>query len=408
MRDKKPAIIAVLSVILLVLIVYIIQDVRSNLNQALDEDSVEEELPPVDQSDEENGELTEKPEVETPEFPIWYEEGPFELPITGAGGYTSIELNMYTEPNAQTPIVEKLEAGTPFEIQEEKEEWWLVKTKSGNLGWLKHQFALINLPDVVPSIIYDHTNSYNAQFKSSYVDIPELTGQALYEMIDYNNRLDEETYIMPILYQTAKKVYDAQQIALQNGESLIVYETFRPRDVQLLVNEALADLAESNDVVKAGITKEPWSMTWFINTNVSNHQRGVAIDLSLVRVDELSERIVGDYHVPKVLDYTPYEMQTPLHELSINSAMFTKPIASKDQEGWKKMEVSSAVTEPALRLQEYMTEAGFTPLASEWWHFNDVDALNSIGEKAGTGKFRITQSLNRPPKWEEGRTTTTE
>ena len=90
-------------------------------------------------------------------------------------------------------------------------------------------------------------------------------------------------------------------------------------------------------------------------------------------------------------------MQTPLHELSINSAMFTKPIASKDQEGWKKMKVSSAVTEPALRLQEYMTEAGFTPLASEWWHFNDVDALNSIGEKAGTGKFRITQSLNRPP-----------
>lgn len=394
MRDKKPAIIAVLSVILVVLIAYIVQDLYFNQSQAPEEPIVEDGLLPG--SDE-----VEEPVVEKPEFPIWYEEGPFELPLTGAGGYTSVEQNMYAEPDSKATLVEKLKAGTPFEVQEERGAWWLVETPSGESGWLQHKFALINLPDVVPSIIYDHTNSYDSKFTSSYIDIPELTGKALYEMVDYNERLDEETYIMPILYQTAKKVYEAQQLALQNKESLIVYETFRPRDVQLLVNESLDKLAKSNEAVKKGITEKPWSMTWFINTNVSNHQRGLAIDLSLVEVDEMTERIVGDYHVPLITEYTPYEMQTPLHELSTNSAMFVRPIAARDREGWRKMELNSTVTEPAILLQSYMTEAGFTPLASEWWHFNDIIALDSLGEKAGTGEFRISEVTNRPPRWEE-------
>lgn len=394
MRDKKPAIIAVLSVILVVLIAYIVQDLYFNQSQSPEEPIVEDGLLPG--SDE-----VEEPVVEKPEFPIWYEEGPFELPLIGAGGYTSVEQNMYAEPDTKASLVEKLKAGTPFEIQEERGGWWLVETQSGNTGWLQHKFALINLPDVVPSIIYDHTNSYDSKFKSSYVDIPELTGKALYEMIDYNERLDEETYIMPILYQTAIKVHDAQQLALENGESLIVYETFRPRDVQLLVNESLDKLAKSNEEVKKGITEKPWSMTWFINTNVSNHQRGLAIDLSLVQVDEMTERIVGDYHVPLITKYTAYEMQTPLHELSTHSAMFDRPIASRDREGWRQMELNSTVTEPAIILQNYMTEAGFTPLASEWWHFNDIVALDSLGEKEGTGEFRISEVINRTPRWEE-------
>lgn len=404
MRDKRPAIIAVLSIILIGLIIYIIQDLQTDSPDGTAETPTEQPTQ-TDQPSEETSEEPEEPvnikEPIPPEFPIWYEEGPFELPLIGAGGYTSVEQKLFAEPDTQADVLVTLKAGAPFVIEQEIGEWWRVKGDSGTDGWIQHKTAMINLPDVIPSIIYDHTNSYNSQFRSSFVDIPELTGESLYDMRAYSDRLGEDSYIMPILYQTAKKVQAAQQIALQNGEALKVYETFRPRDIQLLVNEALSKLAKNNSVVKTGITEKPWSLTWFINTSVSNHQKGLAIDLTLVKIEKLTERIVGDYHVPKILEYTEYEMQTPFHELSTNSAMFTKPIASSDQEGWKNMTLNSAVTEPALRLQEYMTAAGFTPLASEWWHFNDVDTLNQLKETAGTGEYRITELINRPPRWEE-------
>jgi len=45
------------------------------------------------------------------------------------------------------------------------------------------------------------------------------------------------------------------------------------------------------------------------------------------------------------------------------------------------------MTEGALRLQGYCTDAGMTPLASEWWHFNDLDAQNIVRTTSGNGKF---------------------
>ena len=35
----------------------------------------------------------------------------------------------------------------------------------------------------------------------------------------------------------------------------------------------------------------------------------------------------------------------------------------------------------------YCTNAGMTPLASEWWHFNDLDAQNKVRMTSGNGKF---------------------
>ncbi|MEC6748878.1 SH3 domain-containing protein [Marinilactibacillus sp. XAAS-LB27] len=404
MKDKKPAIIAVLSIILVLLLVFIVQDVRTNQSRSSEETTDTNQQPSTElpaETNEPDPEPVEEPKEPEVELPIWNEVGPFELPIVGAGGYTSIKQNLHEQPSVGAPKTTELAAGTAFSIENELNDWWQIRTISGETGWLEHRYAMINLPDIIPSIIYDHSNSYDAKFTSSFVPIPELTGQSLYDMRGYNERLSEETFIMPILYQTARKVQEAQRIALQNGESLKVYETFRPRDVQLLVNDALNRLADTNAEVKKGITAEPWSMTWFINTSVSNHQRGLAIDLTLVKIDELSEQIVGDYYVPEILNYTEYQMQTPFHELSTASAMFTEPIAARDQQGWRNMELSNAVTEPALRMQNYMTEAGFTPLASEWWHFNDIDALDNLKESAGTGEFRITEVKNNPPKWQE-------
>jgi len=43
------------------------------------------------------------------------------------------------------------------------------------------------------------------------------------------------------------------------------------------------------------------------------------------------------------------------------------------------------MTDDALKLQKCCTDAELTALASEWWHFNDLDAKNAIRESGLDG-----------------------
>lgn len=54
---------------------------------------------------------------------------------------------------------------------------------------------------------------------------------------------------MPVLYPMAKKVYRAQQDAPQNGETLVVYEAYRPYAVRMTIVRALKKLAGENKTV---------------------------------------------------------------------------------------------------------------------------------------------------------------
>ena len=46
-----------------------------------------------------------------------------------------------------------------------------------------------------------------------------------------------------------------------------------------------------------------------------------------------------------------------------------------------------------------MTDAGFAPLSSEWWHFNDVAARNALGTDRSdiTGNWELTTNLSILP-----------
>lgn len=324
-------------------------------------------------------------------------EGNFELPIEGAAGYASVELPLHLHPEGESPVQLKLPAGTPFNILNEDGNWWEVQTNTAT-GWVEHKYAMINLPDVLPSIIYDNTNSYSSLFRSSSQEIPGLTGEALYDAIDYNDRLEQEAFMMPVLYATAKKISVAQKLALTNGEGLKIYETYRPFDVQVLVGELLGELAENNEEVEEGLSREPWNLSWFIIINgVSNHQRGAAVDMSLVEVETMEHKVIGDYITLNVSEYVEYDMQTPMHELSVDSVIYTSPFSSSSQTAWLEHDLVDEMTEGSIRLQGYATEAGLTPIASEWWHFNDLDAVEDLGEDAGVGDFHLTETLNSQP-----------
>lgn len=322
--------------------------------------------------------------------------GDLELPVIGATGYTSVALDLKTSANLDSETIEILEAGTAFEILEEEGDWWFVQNSTSS-GWLQHKHCLINLPDVIPSIIYDNTNTYSSKFASSGKPIPNITGNSLYSGKTYNERLGKKEYIMPVLYSTSKKIYLAQQYALSDGNSLKIYEAYRPHIVQKNIVNALTELANNDSEVMAGINTPPWSMSWFIATTLSNHQRGGAIDLSLVKINSQKYISIGDYTSLEITSYTEYEMPTTIHELSMSSAVFTVPITSKSSTAWKDATLANSMNEAAILLQTYCTNAGLTPLASEWWHFNDLDALNETAHNMSLGNYILTKTYSTKP-----------
>ncbi|EXJ23416.1 hypothetical protein ADIAL_1120 [Alkalibacterium sp. AK22] len=360
-----------------------------------DSETLEDDDVPEDLDDEEDSAESDDSSV-LEEQPVMFEESAFELPVVGAGGYTSVETGLHGSPTKDVPEKDVLDAGTPFMVREEQGDWWHIQTENQQ-GWINNRLALINLPDVVPSIIYDNPNNYASIFRSSFMDIPGITGEKLYEGFGYNERLGRDEFIMPIIYSTAMKIAQAQQAAMENDETLVVMETFRPFSAQVLVNEKLTALAEENDEVREGLTEEPWSMNWFINTGVSNHQRGLAVDLTLARVNERDEKVIDQYIVPHIIDYTVYEMYSPIFELSTASAMLIRPIAARNRTGWQDIPYHDYVNEEAIRLESYMFEADMIPIPSEWWHFNDIDVLEAYEGELGSGGFQLENLLNAVP-----------
>ena len=323
-------------------------------------------------------------------------DGPLELPVQGATGYAATGIPLYAAPGPDDEPLATLPAGTPFTILEESGSWWQVQAGE-QTGWVRHDFCLINLPDVIPSLVYRDTNSEASLFRASGYEIPGVTGQALYDARSYNARFGQEMANMAVLYATAKKLADVQARTLADGYTLVLYEGFRPYDTQVTVANALEALAAENKTVRAGIDTEPWSIGWFIAGGVSNHQQGYAVDVSLARVTATSAGTCGPYAYTRVTRYEELAMPTAMHELSAAAASLAEPVASRDPDAWRQAAPAPAMTEGALLLQSYCTAAGLTPLASEWWHFNDLDRL-AVVDSSWRGEFALTENVSRAPE----------
>ena len=328
--------------------------------------------------------------------PLLY-EGDLELPVNGATGYASVLMDLKATADAGSETISELEAGTAFEVVEEVGDWWYVRTETES-GWVQHLYCFINLPDVVPSIIYDNTNTYASKFASSGKTIPGITGEALYDGKAYNMRLGKVSDIVPVLYSMSKKIHLAQQAALEEGNTLVIYEGYRPFFAQKLTVDALTTLAAADPEVMAGINTHPWDTNWFIATSISNHQMGYAIDVTLAKITEQQEFVIGDYTATAVTGYTEYTMPTTIHELSMASATFTGPVKSSSPTAWLQANLADTMNEAAILLQRYCTDAGLTPLASEWWHFNDLDARFATEDNSSKGEYLLDATMSEAPE----------
>ena len=317
----------------------------------------------------------------------------FELPINGASGYASINMNLLLNPYDASEVLASIKAGEGFTILQEQNEYWQVQYHE-QIGYVKHRDCFINLPDVIPSIIYNITNSKSSQMVSSNTDIPNVTNEKLYDVYKYSSRFMEDEYVVPVLYSMAKKIAMAQQYARLENNTLVIYEAFRPYEVQRRVVNNLYNLANTNSDVKKGITSAPWSMTWFIATGVSNHQRGCAIDVSLGKILETTDKYVGDYVYNDITEYQEYTMYSKMHELSIASVLFKYPVDSIYKEDLINVPLRDYVNKEVKLLESYCYKAELAPLASEWWHFNDLDSLRNA---KSDGKYYIEGNFSIVP-----------
>ena len=299
--------------------------------------------------------------------------GVFELPVAGATGWAARTLPLYEQPQASSGTVSTLVAGQGFVILEEQGDWWNVQLDTDTVGWVEHSGCFINLPDIIPSIVYNISNAQSSLKRSTGLEIPNITGQVLYDAWTFNQRLDRHEFVSPVLYATSEKIALLQKAALSNGDTVVMYEAFRPRETQQKVVSNLSYLMSTNEDVNSAINTPPWSISSFIATSLSNHQRGAAIDVSLGRVISQENRSTGGYAYIHITESEEYAMPSPMHELS--------PLAA-----------SSRITElsGAARLRGYcVDEAGFDPMSSEWWHFNDPDGIQIASQNGVNGAFYV-------------------
>jgi len=306
--------------------------------------------------------------------------GQLELPVIGATGWTAIPLQLHTAPtDPSAPGFMALPAGQVFTIYDTYDGWWDVRLPGGYTGWVPSRKCFINLPDVIPSIVYNISNADRSLLSSVGYGINDVSGYSLHQAHAYNQRLERYEFFVPVQYMTALRLHQVQQAALAQGDTIIMYEAFRPLQVQRRIAHYFTVLVNQNAAVRAAVTTPPWSITWFISTGISNHQRGAAVDVSLGRVEAYEIHFYEGYAYMHITDFVAHEMPTAMHELS--------PAAAALQ--WPGGPVANTMTAGALRMQELFLEYGFTLLASEWWHFNDPYAVQNANELGMRGNFMI-------------------
>lgn len=281
-------------------------------------------------------------------------------------------LDIYQDPQRKE-VVGTAEAATAFCVLGETGGLFRVGTPDG-YGYIDSKYCLINLPDYMGELCaYDVANSYASLFAVHGYEIPTVTGTVIagYE----NIRTEEGQYLVPLLYPTAQKLADAARQARQDGYRLKIYDAYRPGRASAEVYQAAmdhlydpvpdaacndvpaavpADPAPAEDAAPAQepeqyltynllMTNGEYHLGSFLAANGSTHNLGIALDLTLERLDTREE----------------LEMQTAIHDLS-HYAVVENNNANAD------------------RLAEYMQAAGFGPLSTEWWHFQDDDTRTTL------------------------------
>ena len=272
-------------------------------------------------------------------------------------------MAFYSEPDAEAERYADVPAATALCVLGEENGFFKVRY-SGQYGYIDSNYCMINLPEYLGELLsYDITNSYASKYAVHGYEIPEVTGEVVY---GYEHvQLADGQYLAPYLYPCCGKLYEAANAALAKGYRLKIYDSYRPNaatrdiydkaalladqpvpelDIYGEVPEELPELAEGEILTYRRLWEEgSYGLPNFLAQNGSMHNMGIALDLTLERVDGGEE----------------LEMQTEMHDLSIYSILARN-------------------NEEAVLLDSIMKGAGFGGLTSEWWHFQDNETRQAL------------------------------
>lgn len=255
------------------------------------------------------------------------------------------ELTVYSDA-CKIEALGTVSAGTALCVLEESDGMFCVRFGDG-VGYIDSNYCMINLPEYLGGLCgYDILNSYDSAYRVHGVDIPQVTDTVI---TGYENVLQADgTYLVPVLYSAAQKLLRAALAAKELGYRLKIYDSYRPYKATkeiYSVTEKLLDqvIPDGTLTIRELMTDNGrYRLGNFLAPVTSRHNYGVALDLTL-------ETLSGE----------ELEMQTVMHDLSWYSALENN-------------------NENADLLQSIMVAAGFKTLESEWWHFQDGEAFDTL------------------------------
>lgn len=269
-------------------------------------------------------------------------------------------LDVYKDA-AKTQRIGTVPAVKAFCVLALEEGMFRIRFEDG-YGYIDSNRCLINLPELLGDLcLYNITNSSQSLFMAHEYEIPDVTGTVV---VGYENvQLFSGQQLVPLLYPAAMRLEQAAFAAIEQGYKLKIYDAYRPREATIALYDQAIDLKDQlipkktytgkvlDDLpASAGTTLTygelmtdfgRYTMNYFLAAGKSNHNKGIALDLTLVDSNNVE-----------------LQMQTSMHDLSWYSELKRNNYNAK-------------------LLASIMQSVGFTGLASEWWHFNDLETSNT-------------------------------
>lgn len=291
------------------------------------------------------------------------------------------DLKVYTDAQKSAELT-KVETGKAYCVIGEETGFFAVLTDAG-VGYIDNRYCMINLPEFLGDLCaYNITNSYDSLYMVHEYEMPGITGTTITGYKDI--RLDDNSYLVPLLYPTALMLEKAALSARDYGYRLKIYDAYRPNKATVGLYNEMEDMLDGpipektytgkkvtlempepeEPVVETGpdgetlptqppedpiltyrfvMTNNEWPTHNFLAKGTSKHNLGVALDLTLEEIETGKE----------------LKMQTSMHDLSWYSSR-----GRNDSD--------------AKVLTKIMTGAGFGTIKSEWWHYQDNDSRSNL------------------------------
>ena len=323
-RARKGCLVSIILLIVVMVGLYIIvfksplfsKDEIPAENETSSDASVEAESTP-----------TPTPKPEATEVPT-----PTPEPVSSIG-YISTQdadgkVRMREEPSTSSEIIGELHNREVLYILSKEGDYYCINYR-GETAYVHKDYVVEHLPE--DNMICDVVT-----FEIGYSKLVEVTSRVPELIVEMpyateSNHVNQQMYPFELVLlqeSTAEKLKIAQELFLEDGYSLVIWDAYRPYSVTVQTFAIIGDPVLAADPETG-----------------SKHNRGAAIDVTLY--DLVNEEYV--------------DMPTEVREMDRDLAKRSSTSMTYEQR--KNMEYMESI----------LGQAGFSPYAGEWWHYNDMD-----------------------------------